>query len=94
MPISNRTFETSLDLQKTREVVLQALATLGYKVVEDSQTKIVSKHSFGARYYPHDLEINLLSQPDKTMINASIDHFGSKVYLDRLSKELGKKLVL
>jgi hypothetical protein len=57
MPISNLTLETTLDLPKAREIVLKVLSDKGYKIEEDTQVKIVSKHGLGATYYPHSVEI-------------------------------------
>jgi hypothetical protein len=94
MPIGNLTLETQLDLQKAREAVLRALNSKGYKVEEDTQTRIISKHSLGATYYPHKVEINFLPQSGKIILEASIDHNASKTYLERLSKELEKDFSL
>jgi hypothetical protein len=92
MPMNRFTLETSIDLQKAKEAVIKALDNKGYKIQESLDTKIVAKHSFSGTYYPHEVEISLNSQPEKTIISASIDHYGSRIYLSRLSEELSKIL--
>ena len=92
MPSDRFTIETTLDQQKAKEAVIQALDNRGYRVEEDSEAKIAAKHPFSATYYPHEVEIILDSQPGGTSISASIDHRASQVYLKRLSEELVKIL--
>jgi hypothetical protein len=92
MPLNRFTLETSIDPEKAREAVIEALDKKGYKVQENSETRIVAKHSFSEMYYPHEVEVSLNSQSGKTIISASIDHRASQIYLSRLSEELGKIL--
>jgi hypothetical protein len=92
MPLNKFTLETSIDLQKAKETIIKALDNKGYKIQENLETRITAKHPFSASYYPHEVEISLNSQPEKTIISASIDHRGSQIYLSRLSEELTKNL--
>ncbi len=92
MPSDKFTIETTVDMQKAKEAVIQALDNRGYKVEEDVEAKIVAKHPFSATYYPHEVEITLDSQLGGTIISASIDHRASQEYLKRLSEELVKIL--
>jgi hypothetical protein len=92
MPQDRLTIETTVDQQKAKEAVLQALDNRGYKVEEEFEAKIVARHSFSAAYYPHEVEILLDPKPGKTVISASINHRASQTYLKRLSEELGKVL--
>ena len=92
MPSDKFTLETTVDSQKAKEAVIQALDNKGYKVEGELDSKIVAKHSFSATYYPHEVEIILDSQPEGTIISASINHRASQVYLKRLSEELVKIL--
>ena len=92
MPSDRFTLETTVDQQKAKEAVLQALDNRGYRVEEEFEAKIVAKHSFSAAYYPHEVEILLDSKAGKTVISASINHRASQTYLKRLSEELVKLL--
>ncbi len=92
MPSDRFTLETTVDQQKAKEAVIQALDNRGYRVEGDSESKIVAKHSFSTTYYPHEVEITLDSEPGKTIISASINHRASQIYLKRLSEELVKIL--
>src|SRR5208337_329705 len=92
MPSDKFTLETTLDQQKAKEGVIQALDNRGYRVEGDFESKIVAKHSFSATYYPHEVEIILDSTPGGTIISASINHRASQIYLKRLSEELVKIL--
>jgi hypothetical protein len=92
MPPDRFTLETTVDQQKAKEAVLQALDNRGYRVEEELESKIVAKHSFSAAYYPHEVEILLDPKPGKTVISASINHRASQMYLKRLSEELVKLL--
>ena len=92
MPSDRFTLETTVDQQKAKEAVLQALDNRGYRVEGDFESKIVAKHSFSTTYYPHEVEVILDSQPGKTIISASINHRASQIYLKRLSEELVKVL--
>ena len=92
MPSDRFTLETTVDQQKAKEAVIQALDNRGYRVEGDFESKIVAKHSFSTTYYPHEVEIILDSQPEGTIISASINHRASQVYLKRLSEELVKIL--
>jgi hypothetical protein len=92
MPPDRLTIETTVDQQKAKEAVLQALDNRGYRVEEEFEAKIVAKHSFSAVYYPHEVEILLDQKPGKTVISASINHRAGQMYLKRLSEEIVKFL--
>lgn len=94
MPLEKLTLETSVDAQKARVLVLKALDNKGYKIEEESEDKIVAKHSLSASYYPHSLEVCITPENGKTTISAVIDHRAGKIYLERLSEELRKVLPL
>jgi hypothetical protein len=68
--------ETTLDKQKSKEAILKALKNNGYKVVEESDAKIVAKQQFSGTYYPHEVEVLLDSKPGETGISAFINHRG------------------
>jgi len=88
MPPAKLTLETALDQKKTKAAVLEALNNRGYNVEEESDDKIVAKHSFSSIYYPHEVEVLLDSKPGKTVISVSINHRAGQTYLKRLSEEL------
>jgi len=94
MPLEKILFETSVDAQKARVAVLKALGDKGYKIEEESEDKIVAKHSLSASYYPHSVEVYINTGNGKTTISAAIDHRAGKIYLERLSEELRKSLPL
>jgi len=92
MPSDRLTLETTVDQQKAKEAVLQALDNRGYRVEKEFEARIVAKHSFSAAYYPHEVEILLDPKPGKTVITTSINHRASQTYLKRLSEEIAKLL--
>jgi hypothetical protein len=92
MPLSERSLETLDDIAKVRGAVLEILSRKGYKIHQDSQTKIVAKHPTSAMYWDHEVEIELDSGPAHTSITLKIDHRFSTQYLDKLAQELTKNL--
>ena len=92
MPQDRLTLETTVDQQKTKAAVMQALDNRGYRIEAEFETKILAKHPVSATYYPHEVEILLDSKLGKTIISASINHRASQKYLKQLSEELVKVL--
>ena len=92
MPSERFTLETTVDQQKAKEAVLQALDNRGYRVEVEFEAKIVAKHSFSAAYYPHEVEILFDPKSGKTVITASINHHAGQTYLKRLSEEIATLL--
>lgn len=92
MPVSKFELVTKQSFQEARAVVLKALANKGYKIEQDLQNQIIAKHALSAVYNAHQAEVFINSEPDKTIIQAMIDHFGSQVYIERLKEEIVKDL--
>jgi hypothetical protein len=90
MPLAERQIETSGDFSKIHGTVLEALNRMGYKVQQDSTTKIVAQHSFSATSYGHAVEVELrYGQTGNVIIFLRINHAAGAIYIDRLVSELG-----
>jgi hypothetical protein len=92
MPPDNFTLETTLDLQRAKETVLQALDSRGYRVEQEFDARVLAKHGLSGTYYPHEVEVRLDDKPGSTIISASISHHSAQTYLKRLSDDLVKLL--
>jgi hypothetical protein len=89
MPLSEQQIETSADISKVHEMVLEALTRKGYTVQQDSTTKIIADQPFSSAYYAHSLEVDLChGQIGNVIITLRIDNVMSALYVDRLVGEL------
>lgn len=92
MPVSKSVLVTRQSFQEARDAVLKGLAGRGYKIEQDLQNQITAKHPLSATVYSHTVEVYINAEPDKTTIQASVDHSRSKVYVEELKVEIAKNL--
>jgi len=92
MPVIKSQLVTKQGFQEARDAVLKALASKGYKIEQDLQNQLIAKHPLSATYYAHAVEVYVNAEPDKTTIQALIDHRRSKAYTEELKEEIAKNL--